>query len=290
MGINSSCKSPMKKIQNIAYLFVLCYSVACSNSSKHSNKDAQMSIYTDSVVTTETNHTGDSLNVVQQNLLHVTEMLINAESFKASSYFSYPIEFEYPIPPIKDSVEFIKKFFEIFDEDIRHKMLKAKTQGWSEVGWRGYMFDNGMLWSSDEKHITTVNYESKYLKTVRDSLIKEELMSLDVSLQGNWFPVAVYYCKKDRTIARIDKEILEQGDGRYRLALFDGISDLKGKPTVLLYGTLELQGSMANEYYQFADSKNNTAELHEAVLTTVINNNTVSKEVERCCWLEVIEK
>lgn len=285
----------MKKLLNTVYLFVLCCCVACSGSSKHSSRDAKMPIDIDPVVTTETNLIGDSLNVVQKHLLQVTELLINAESSKAASYFLYPIEFEYPVPSIEDSVDFVKKFSKFFDEDVRHQMIQAKVQGWFEAGWRGYMFDNGMLWSSDEKYITAVNYKSKYFKTLRDSLIKEELMSLDVSLQGNWLPVDVYYCKNDKSIARIDKENSESGNGQYRLALFDRQSDLKGKPMALMYGTLDLQGSRSDKYYQFTDSKNNTAELFSdenglEVLTTVISDTAVSKKIERCFWLDFIEE
>src|SRR5437879_3942031 len=53
---------------------------------------------------------------------------------------AYPFERAYPIPPIKNKQEFIKRYNEIFDNRLITIIINSTpATDWSEVGWRGIM-------------------------------------------------------------------------------------------------------------------------------------------------------
>jgi hypothetical protein len=100
-----------------------------------------------------------------------------------SNKISYPLYRQYPISPVKNKVEFKKRFSEIFDQILINKIANSKISQWSEVGWRGIMLENGDLWmANSDGVITTINYQSDFEKKLRTNLIatdKENLFCLN---------------------------------------------------------------------------------------------------------------
>ena len=91
-----------------------------------------------------------------------------------SNMISYPLQREYPIPGIKNKKEFRQRFSEVFDKILIGQIARSKTAQWTEVGWRGIMLDNGLVWiDSYSGKILAVNYKSPFEKNLREKLIQK---------------------------------------------------------------------------------------------------------------------
>ena len=89
-----------------------------------------------------------------------------------SEKINFPLYREYPLPAIKDKEEFKQRFNEVFDKILIDKISDSKIEQWSEVGWRGIMLDDGVLWmANSDGIITSVNYQSDFEKKRRKDLI-----------------------------------------------------------------------------------------------------------------------
>jgi len=79
---------------------------------------------------------------------------------KISNIIRFPLCRQYPIPSIKDKKEFTKRFNEVFDKILIEKIANSKIEQWTEIGWRGIMLDDGVLWmANSDGIITAVNYQ-----------------------------------------------------------------------------------------------------------------------------------
>ena len=52
-----------------------------------------------------------------------------------SKLIDFPLRREYPIPSLKNEAEFQRYFQIIFDDSLKHSIMTATTEDWSEVGW-----------------------------------------------------------------------------------------------------------------------------------------------------------
>ena len=52
-----------------------------------------------------------------------------------ANLFVYPIERPYPLPPIKDSAEFVQYGKIIFDDSIRQVLSETTIEDWEDRGW-----------------------------------------------------------------------------------------------------------------------------------------------------------
>ena len=95
------------------------------------------------------------------------------------NFISFPLDRQYPIPSIKNKNEFNKRFSEVFDKILIDKIANSKIEQWSEVGWRGIMLDDGVVWmANSDGIITAVNYQSDFEKKLRSDLIAKEKENL----------------------------------------------------------------------------------------------------------------
>lgn len=82
----------------------------------------------------------------------------------------YPLKRTSPIPSVKNAEELKERFDSIFDEDLIRIITSSDIDQWSEMGWRGIMLDDGILWMDYDGKITAVNYQSKYEKKLAKKL------------------------------------------------------------------------------------------------------------------------
>ncbi|HTN17640.1 MAG TPA: hypothetical protein VL092_08170 [Chitinophagaceae bacterium] len=168
---------------------------------------------------------------------------------KISSIIAFPLNREYPIPGIKNEKEFKSRFNEVFDKILLDKIANSKTEQWSEVGWRGIMLDNGLVWiDSYEGRITAINNESAFEKELRKNLIIKDKENLHALLKT--FESPVYKIKTKQFLIRIDKLF----DGKYRYAAWKINEKEVSKPDIILYnGELEIHGSGGNHAITFSN-------------------------------------
>ncbi|KQM74849.1 hypothetical protein ASE74_02390 [Pedobacter sp. Leaf216] len=166
---------------------------------------------------------------------------------KLSAKIKYPLTRTYPIPPIKNKQEFIKRYKEVFDDQLIKKIINSKpTTNWSDVGWRGIMLLNGNLWLDTDGKIIAVNQQSKLEAKEQTKLINADKNKLYSSLANFTQPVLVLETAQYRI--RID----DLGNNNYRYASWSLKSNMSEKPSlVLTKGRLTADGSGGNHNYQF---------------------------------------
>lgn len=165
-----------------------------------------------------------------------------------SSVINFPLQREYPIPSIKNEKEFKQRFNEVFDKILVDKIAKSKTNQWEEVGYRGIMLDNGMVWiDGSEGKLIAVNYQSNFEKQLKKDLIKKEKKVLYTTLKV--FQSPIYKIKTKNYLIRIDKI----ADYEYRYASWKIGKKESSKPDLILNnGVLEFLGSGGNSVITFS--------------------------------------
>ena len=167
---------------------------------------------------------------------------------KIAELINYPLRREYPLKDVKDKNEFIQRFDDIFDKQIITQVSKSTLNDYSQMGWRGIMFDNGKCWIDDDGKIMSVNYQSSKEKQLIDNLIKADKNKLPKSLQVFEKPLYLILTKNYKI--RID----EKGPEKYRYAGWK-INNKKTEPDIIIEnGVLEYDGSGGNHTITF---KNN---------------------------------
>jgi hypothetical protein len=170
---------------------------------------------------------------------------------KISNLINFPLKREFPIPSVKNKNEFKKRFNEVFDKTLVDKIANSNINQWSEVGWRGIMFDNGMVWiDSDGEKITAVNYQSDFEKKLKKELITKEKENLHSSLKT--FKSPTYRIKTKNYLIRID----ELANKKYRYASWKINKTESSKPDIILNnGVLKFDGSGGNHVISFTNGK-----------------------------------
>ncbi|MDE6443475.1 MAG: hypothetical protein K2K64_03505 [Muribaculaceae bacterium] len=190
---------------------------------------------------------------------NVAEAIENESPSQFASAVTYPIERPYPLPDVKDSAEMVNYYTQMIDEPIKKAVKEKPDSLWQQEGWRGWTLENGAYFWIDEGKIYDITYMSKKETQMRDSLQSLEISSLEPSLRKDWTPVACIMDTVSGAIFRIDSK-MDIDPPVYRLAGYSSESDLSGTPSIILYGTLDLEGSMGNRYYRFSDDNGTTAE------------------------------
>ena len=170
---------------------------------------------------------------------------------KISSIINFPLYREYPITPIKNQKEFKQRFSEVFDQVLIDKIANSEIKQWSEVGWRGIMLDNGVLWmANSDGIITAINYQSDFEKKLRKDLIDREKEYLHNSLKT--FESPTYKIKTKNYLIRID----EVTNDKYRYASWKISEKETSKPGIVLNdGKLEFDGTGGNNSITFVQGK-----------------------------------
>lgn len=191
-----------------------------------------------------------------------------------SNKISYPLFRQYPIPHIKDKEEFKKRFSEVFDQILIDKIANSQISEWSEVGWRGIMFENGDLWMDTDGIITSINYQSGYEKNLMTSLIAKEKGDLHTSLKT--FKSPIYKIKTKIYLIRID----ELSDYNYRYAAWKVNEKETSKPDLVINnGQIEYEGSGGNHVITFVNG----------IYTYKVYRNVIGTDTSPDITLEVKE-
>ncbi|MEZ7514655.1 hypothetical protein [Flavobacterium frigidarium] len=166
-----------------------------------------------------------------------------------ANHISYPLKREYPIPSIKNKEEFIQRFSKVFDNILIERIANSKIEQWSEVGWRGIMFDNGSIWmGNSDGIITAVTYQSAAEKEMLTDLVKNQKEHLHNSLSN--FEKPTYKIKTKKYLIRID----ELANEKYRYASWKVPDKESSKPELTINGgEITFSGSGGNHVITFVN-------------------------------------
>jgi hypothetical protein len=195
--------------------------------------------------------TGQSLKKeYQAGIIKLIDCLKSNRKEQLADWVAYPLGREYPLPPVKNKKEFLARFDEIFDDTLKRLIVQSKpATDWSEVGWRGIMLHQGVVWVDQEGTITAINYQSQAEVARKKQLIEADKKKLHSSLASFKAPLYVLETKKFRI--RID----ELSEGRYRYASWPLTKSMGEKPDlVLTNGEWFFEGSGGNHRIEFKNA------------------------------------
>ena len=166
-----------------------------------------------------------------------------------SNKISFPLDRDYPIPSIRNKEEFIQRFHEVFDQKLIDKIAQSDISQWTEVGWRGVMLDNGVVWMSFKPgFISAINYQTKREKNIQAELIRKDKEQLHATLKN--FKSPVYKIQTEKFLIRID----ELSENSYRYVSWKAGADEAILPDLVLKnGLCEMQGSGGNHEFTFVN-------------------------------------
>ncbi len=183
----------------------------------------------------------------------VMKAIATGDSVTFAKHLSYPFDRIYPMKNISNEREMQHHFNLLFDEKYRQKMAKSSLKNWEQVGWRGWMYNNGEIWIS-EYGISAINWSSKAYDELYDQLLKQEIAGLhpSVDMKG-WIPRDCYEDLRNGNIYRIDYD--KEGE-KCRISIYPKGSKKGDKPQILL-GKVDVQGTLRLVYliYEGKDMK-----------------------------------
>ena len=222
----------------------------------------------------------------ETGLTRIRKCIVNGDARQlASLVCHYPFSRPYPLKDIENQKQMIAYFDILFDEHIKRMLRNSTDEDWNNGGWRGYYFSNGLIWASPDS-LEAVNYMSAKEKALYEKTIKKDMISLHPSLQKKGLrPLLCYQDMTNGSILRVDKD-----KDKYRLALYHKGTKLSGIPDVCVYGTLEIQGSMAIGCFSFKKGQTEYEfdDDSEELIISVSGEIKERHQLSKCYWLDKI--
>lgn len=177
------------------------------------------------------------------------ELIKNHDIEKLKHQISFPLKRDYPLPDIKNEIDFITRFDDFFDNTLVAEIVNSNYKNdWVSVGWRGIMFNPGKLWLDYDGKVIAVNYQSSKEKKDRERLIAIDKKNIHNSVSKYLQPKLLLETEKIRI--RID----ELSNGEFRYASWPVNSKMSEKPDLVINnGTWLPDGSGGNNYYEFVN-------------------------------------
>lgn len=205
-------------------------------------------IYIVLVLFSVANASGQELKKEYQKFINTfIDNVKNDRKEEIAKIISYPLNRETPIPAIKNKTEFMKRYSEIFDIDLKKEITSSKSdKDWSEMGWRGIMLNDGTIWFDTDGKLTGINYQSKVEKDLKTKLISNQKKEIHSSIAKFKNPEYVLETSKFRI--RID----DMGNDKYRYASWSVKQTMKEKPDLIINnGKWFADGSGGNHSFEF---------------------------------------
>ncbi|MFN8429497.1 MAG: hypothetical protein U0V04_05930 [Spirosomataceae bacterium] len=198
-----------------------------------------------------------------------------------AAHVIYPFGREYPLKRIKTEAEFVTRFDEVFDQNLKNIIIKSNPKkDWTQMGWRGIMLNQGDLWIDEAGDLIGVNYETLKTKNLKKSLIERDKSWLQESLRN--FERPVCQIKTKTHIIRID----EMKGGVYRYSSWKNGRKMSEKPDLLIEkGEKIVEGTsrsthfiFKNEGHEFEINFAIEEEGIDAILTITKDEETLSEQ------------
>ena len=236
---------------NIQSTLILCLLLigSCTFSNKKANKKEQQT----SVSTGE--YDADDFRTLspkqEKEIKKFILLFKKNETEEIVKRISYPLVRDFPIPAIQNEVEMNTYFDEVFDESLKTEIAKSTPSDWSQVGWRGIMLNQGVVWLSDDATtITGINYRSKKADERYSKLIEAQKAAVHTSISE--FKRPIFSSITASYMIRID----ETTEGVFRYVSWKAGQKQSEKPELVLNkGSVEYSASGGNCVYIFRSGK-----------------------------------
>ncbi len=187
----------------------------------------------------------------KENIRLFIDCIKKQQKGKLAELVLYPLNRNYPLPPIRNKSEFVRRYPEVFDAAFTQLISKSNlSKDWATVGWRGIMFSNGALWLDEDGALRAVNYSSKIEETKRRARIEEIRDTLHISLKEFNQPILVF--KTSKFLVRVD----EMKDNTYRYASWKLPNKMSSKPDLIIQkGESFSDGTASEPNYRFQNKE-----------------------------------
>ncbi|KQO29622.1 hypothetical protein ASF10_03700 [Flavobacterium sp. Leaf82] len=175
------------------------------------------------------------------------ENVKNNKKEAVANIIRYPLNRDSPIPAVKNKADFVKRYDQIFDADLKNEIIKSNpAKDWSQVGWRGIMLNQGSIWIDEDGRLITINHQSKYEEDLKNKLIKSDKTKVHSSIAK--FKEPVYILETSKFRIRID----DLGNNSYRYASWSIKQKMTEKPDLIITNGKWIQdGSGGNHHIEF---------------------------------------
>ena len=175
----------------------------------------------------------------------------SADIDKLDAIISYPFKRPSPVPSINDKQELTERYLELFDDSLTSIITNSIIkEDWQNMGWRGIMLHNGIVWLDYDGRLMTTNYSSEKEITLKEKWIEYERNLLHTDLKD--FKKPIHTIETEKFIVRVD--LLE--DQKYRYASWAKNSDISNKPDLVINnGIWTPDGSGGNHHFTFTNSE-----------------------------------
>lgn len=159
----------------------------------------------------------------------------------------YPLSRDYPIPAVKNKSDFIKRYDQIFDADLKNEIIKSNpAKDWSQVGWRGIMLNQGSMWIDEDGRLMSINHQSQYETDLKNKLIQSDKKQVHSSIAK--FKEPVYILETSKFRIRID----DLGNNNYRYASWSIKQKMTEQPDLIITNGKWIQdGTGGNHQIEF---------------------------------------
>ena len=193
----------------------------------------------------------------ENSIQHFVKALAERDADALKEHVGFPFKREYPLPPIKTIEEFVAAIPQLFEEEDIKGMQDIDE--WESVGWRGYMYKNGLVWLSEDFSLTAAGGWRGTWKEHELWLecVKKEIAALHPSLRdGVLRPILSFITEDGAWRGRIDQmESKDNDKDVYRLAVYKAGTPIADKPDAVVLCDLKVEGSACNEYYIGRDAR-----------------------------------
>lgn len=174
----------------------------------------------------------------------------NNDMEKLAALIRYPLKRKYPILPVKNKAELLKRFDEVFDKALVDEIKNSEPdKDWGAVGWRGITLGNGTVWLDYDGTVTAINHMSVAEEKMWQKLVAAEKKTLYESIKYFSDPVCILLTKKYRI--RVDN----MGEGTYRYACWKRSAAMSTKPDLIILNGEFVPDGSANYYFSFKNGE-----------------------------------
>lgn len=210
-----------------------------------------------------------TLTEVSYSIVDMMTAVSRKETNEVAQYISYPFYRPYPIRHIRNKQEFVRQYDNIISKDFRTRMAHAMPEEWVQMGWRGYMIDNGLAWIDRDGvgnwHITSIAYPNPREDALWKRLAKEERQILGAT--SSFIPILCYLAPDSSFLIHIGRDTLigttPYSDKGYIIRCVPRGHSLSDT-TVAAHGIRTIEGSCGNELYTAKISDNTFIEVWNA--------------------------
>ena len=113
------------------------------------------------------------------------QLLRNRDAGELARISEFPLRRRFPLPPVRDAADFVKRFSVLFDDALIQKITEAPVKGnWeATVAWRGLMGFEGMVYLNENGGIRTLNAECAAEKAAWTRAVDADRARLHPSLR-----------------------------------------------------------------------------------------------------------